>query len=63
MAQDPSEGKDEEDDDGGKNASGYPNMEKVLMIFADIKTKTKSRLNVINREVNMALPTVTKYLN
>ena len=47
MRQDPSEGKDEEeDDDGGKDASRYPTIEKVLMIFADVESK--SCLKVIN---------------
>jgi hypothetical protein len=61
MRQDPSGDKDEDDDDdGNKGTSDYPNVEKVLMIFADVESK--SRLKVINREVNMAMPTITKYL-
>lgn len=36
-------------------------MEKVLMIFTDVERK--STLKVINRKVNMVMPTVTKYLD
>ena len=62
MRQDSSGDKDEDDDDNRvKGASGYPNVKKVLMIFADVESK--SRLKVINREVNMAVPTATKYLD
>jgi hypothetical protein len=39
----------------------YPTVNATLMIFADVESK--SRLNVINREVNMAVPTTTKILN
>ena len=47
MRQEPLEAKDEnDDDDGGKNAFGYHNIEKVLMIFAYVESK--SRLKVIN---------------
>ena len=42
-------------------AGGYPSVEKVLMIFADIECKRN--LKVINREVNLAMPTVTQYLD
>ena len=40
---------------------GTPNAENVLMIFANVESK--SHLKVINREVDMALLTVTKYLD
>src|SRR4051812_36375733 len=59
MHQDPSGSKNEDDeDDRGKGTSGYPNIKKVLMIFADVESK--SRLKVINQEVNMVVLTVTK---
>ena len=46
---------DEEEDDG------YPKVNSTLMIFADVESK--SRLKVINREVNMVAPaTTTTYL-
>ena len=46
---------DEEEDDG------YPKVNSTLMIFADVERK--SRLKVINREVNMVAPaTMTTYL-
>ena len=46
---------DEEEDDG------YPKVNNTLMIFADLESK--SRLKVINREVNMVAPaTKTTYL-
>ena len=45
---------DKEDDDG------YPHMNSTLMIFADVESK--SRLKVINREVNMVAPVTPSYL-
>ena len=39
---------------------GCPNIEKVLVIFADVDSKI--RLKVINWEVNVAAPATTKYL-
>ncbi|KAI5016209.1 hypothetical protein ZWY2020_006060 [Hordeum vulgare] len=50
---------DIEDEDNPADTSGYPNIQVTLMIFADVESK--SRLKVINREVNMAAPAVTKY--
>ena len=44
----------EEDDDG------YPHVNSTLMIFADVGSK--SRLKVINREVNMVAPVMPSYL-
>ena len=61
MRQDSSRDKDEDDNDEAKGTFGYPNIENVLMIFADIVIK--SYLKVINRQVNMAVPTVTKILD
>ncbi|KAI4980146.1 hypothetical protein ZWY2020_020631 [Hordeum vulgare] len=52
---------DKEDEDDPSDASGYPSIQATLMIFADVESK--SRLKVINREVNMAAPAVTKYLD
>ena len=44
----------EEDDDG------YPHVNSTLMIFANFESK--SRLKVINREVNMVAPATPSYL-
>ena len=45
-----------------EDASEYPKVDKVLnVIFADVESKRQ--LKVINREVNMAVLTTTKYLN
>ncbi|KAI4998948.1 hypothetical protein ZWY2020_054812 [Hordeum vulgare] len=52
---------DKEEDDDPESTPGYPNIEKVLMIFVDVESKTQ--LKVINREVNMAAPVVAKYLD
>ena len=49
------EPENEEDDEG------FPNVNSTLMIFADVESK--SRLKVINREVNMVAPATTTYLN
>ena len=38
---------------------GYPNVNATLVIFADLESK--SRLKVINREVNMVAPATTMY--
>ena len=46
---------DEEEDD-----DGYPHVNSTLMIFADVESK--SRLKVINREVNMVAPVTPSYL-
>ena len=46
---------DKEDSDGG-----YPHVNSTLMIFADVESK--SRLKVINREVNMVAPATPSYL-
>ena len=46
---------DKEDSD-----EGYPHVNSTLMIFADVESK--SRLKVINREVNMAAPSTPNYL-
>jgi hypothetical protein len=61
LRQEASRDKDEDDDDRAKGTSGHPNVENVLTIFAD--NESKSHLKVINREVNMAVPTVTKFLD
>lgn len=45
--------KTKEDDDG------FPNVNSTLMIFVDVESK--SRLKVINREVNMVAPATTTY--
>src|SRR3954471_10462839 len=39
---------------------GYPHVNSTLMIFADVESK--SRLKVINREVNMVAPATPSYL-
>ena len=46
---------DKEDSD-----DGYPQVNSTLMIFADVESK--SRLKVINREVNMVAPATPSYL-
>jgi hypothetical protein len=61
MRQDSTGHKDEDDDDGSKGTSRYPNIENVLMIFVDVESK--SHLKVINQKVNMVVPTITKYLD
>ena len=48
-------GEDREEDD-----DGFPNVNSTLMIFADVQSK--SRLKVINREVNMVAPATPNYL-
>ena len=48
--------KEENKDDNG----GYPNVNDTLVIFANLESK--SRLKVINREVNMVAPTTPNYL-
>ena len=49
--------KEEEDKD---DDDGYPNVNATLVIFAD--PESKSRLKVINKEVNMVAPATPKYL-
>lgn len=39
---------------------GYPNVNATLVTFANLESK--SRLKVINREVNMVAPSTTRYL-
>ena len=57
----PSEKEKESDKDEDKEEDdGYPNVNATLVIFADIERK--SRLKVINREVNMVAPATTTYL-
>ena len=46
---------EDKDDDGG-----YPNVNSTLVIFAD--PESRSRLKVINKEVNMVAPAAPKYL-
>ena len=48
-------GEDKEEDD-----DGFPNVNSTLMIFADVESK--SRLKVINREVNMVASATPSYL-
>ena len=48
--------KEENKEEGG----GYPNVNATLVIFAD--HESKSRLKVINREVNMVAPAMPRYL-
>ena len=57
----PSEKEKESDKDEDKEEDdGYPNVNATLEIFADIESK--SRLKVINREVNMVAPAMMTYL-
>jgi len=57
----PNEKEKESDKDEDKEEDdGYPNVNSTLMIFADVEIK--SRLKVINREVNMVAPATTTYL-
>ena len=44
-------------DEDVEEDDGYPKVNSTLMIFADVKSR--SRLKVINREVNMVAPTTT----
>ena len=54
----PSEkGKESDRDEGKEEDDGYPKVNSTLMIFADVESK--SRLKVINREVNMDAPAAT----
>lgn len=53
--------KSPDDTDDGDKAEAYLNVNATLMIFADVESK--SRLKVINLEVNMAMPATTKFLN
>ena len=50
---DPEKEEDEDKDD-------FPKINATLVIFADVESK--SRLKVINREVNMAAPATPTYL-
>ena len=53
--------KESDRDDEVEEDDGYPKVNSTLMIFADVESK--SRLKVINREVNMVAPaTTTTYL-
>ena len=44
----------------GEDDDGYPHVNSTLMIFADVENK--SRLKVINKEVNMVAPATPSYL-
>ena len=55
----PSE-KDSDKDEDEEKDDGYPKVNATLVIFADVESK--SRLKVINREVNMVAPATTMYL-
>ena len=48
-------GEDREEDD-----DSFPNLNSMVMIFTDVESK--SRLKVINREVNMVAPATPSYL-
>ena len=50
----------DKDEDKEEDDDGFPNVNSTLVIFADIESK--SRLKVINREVNMVAPATTTYL-
>ena len=53
---------EKDDDKEGERDFEYPHVHKVLnMIFPDVESK--SRLKVINREVNLVVPATVKYLN
>ncbi len=47
-------------EDKEDSEEGYPHVNSTLMIFADVESK--SRLKVINREVNMVTPAKANYL-
>ena len=51
-----SDKEEDKDDDGG-----YPNVNATLVTFAD--PKSRSRLKVINREVNMVAQATPRYLD
>ena len=56
-------GKEKESDkveDKEDSDDGYPQVNSTLMIFANVESK--SRLEVINREVNMVAPVTPSYL-
>jgi hypothetical protein len=60
MGAEPSSEKVDVEDE--EDTSEYPKIDKVInVIFADVERRRQ--LKVINREVNMAVPTATKYLN
>ena len=52
--------KESDKDEDKEEDDGYPNVNATLVIFADVESKT--RLEVINREVNMVAPATTTYL-
>ena len=52
--------KESDKEEDKEEDGGYPNVNATLVIFADLEIK--SRLKVINREVNMVAPTTTTYL-
>ena len=58
-----SKDKEKESDKAGDKEDSeeeYPHINSTLMIFADVESK--SRLKVINREVNMVAPAKPSYL-
>ncbi|KAI4982102.1 hypothetical protein ZWY2020_022594 [Hordeum vulgare] len=54
----PSEKNPEQDEEDKEDP--FPHVHATLMIFADVESK--SRLKLVNREVNMAIPTAPKFL-
>ena len=57
----PSEKEKESDKDEDKEEDdGFPNVNSTLVIFADVESK--SRLKVINKELNMVAPETQTYL-
>ena len=54
----PSEKNPEQDEEDKEDP--FPQVHATLMIFGDVKSK--SRLKLVNREVNMAVPTAPKFL-
>ena len=50
----------DKDEDKEEDDDGFPNINSTLVIFADVESK--SRLKVINREVNMVAPATLTYL-
>ena len=52
--------KESDKDEDKEEYDGFPNVNATLVIFADVESK--SRLKVINREVNMVAPAKPTYL-
>ena len=52
--------KESEESEDKEGDGGYPRINSTLVIFADVESK--SRLKIINREVNMVAPATPTFL-